>query len=106
MHLFSQSTDDKGRPSSAVQGGGIFVQVVSTSDEKLHELMMDPYRLFSGSLVFKRNDADATMKEVVFKDAYCVQLVDSFVNQNTATVNVTLSAREITVGGATLTNKW
>ncbi len=105
--MFSQATDDKGRPSSAVQGGGIMVQVVSTDDRKLAEFMLDPYRRFNGSLVYKRQDADATMKEIAFQDAYCVQYSDAFSNHHhTSTIMVTLSARVLTVGGVSLINNW
>lgn len=107
LYMFSQATDDKGRPSSAVQGGGIMVQVVSTDDRKLVEMMMDPYRLFSGSLVYKRQDVDATLKELVFQDAYCVQYSDSFANHHhTSTLTVTLPARVLTVGGVSIINNW
>jgi Hemolysin coregulated protein Hcp (TssD) len=106
FQAFTQTTDDKGRPSSGVYGGGLVVQIVSTNDTKLSEYMLDPFQRFNGSVTFLRTDAEAVFKEIIFEDAYCVQYTDSLPNQNTSTMMVTLSARTISVNGVKFANNW
>ena len=77
-YAFHQTTDDKGRPSSVVQGGTIKVTVVSTDSVKLISWMLDPYKRSEGKIVFKRGDQDSKMKEISFKEAYCVSYAENF----------------------------
>lgn len=39
---------------------------------KLISWMLDPYKRADGKIVFKRADQDSKMKEINFKEAYCV----------------------------------
>lgn len=106
MCMFSQTLDDKGRPSSGVRGGGMFIQVASTQDSKLVELMLDSFRKFNGEIRYKRMDSDSTAKVVSFEDAFCVQLTDLFSDTHPHTVMVTITARVIDNGGVKHINKW
>ncbi|MDJ0364720.1 type VI secretion system tube protein TssD [Hymenobacter sp. H14-R3] len=110
-YTFNQSTDDKGRPSSVVQGAFIKVSLVSTDSVKLISWMLDPYKRADGKIVFKRGDQDSKMKELVFKEAYCVGYTETFdarraESQASMVLSLIISANKIDVNGATLDNKW
>ena len=108
VYSFGQATDEKGRPASDVKGGNISLQIVATDDDTMIEWMVDPYKKQDGSIAFKKIDQDSTLKTVQFKDAYCVGFSESF-NANSAaamTATLNLSAGSITIGNATLDNKW
>jgi len=98
---FGQATDDKGRPASGVQGGSIFVQIVTSDDTALLGWMIDPHKKSSGSIVFKKIDEDSTLKEVKFVDAYCVGYSESFnsTSASAMTVSLNITARKIEVSG-------
>jgi Hemolysin coregulated protein Hcp (TssD) len=107
-YSFGQSTDEKGRPASNVQGGNIFVQVATNDDDGLLGWMVDPYKKTNGTITFKRIDQDSTFKEVQFEDGYCVGYSESFnsTNSSAMTLSLNISARKITVGNATHESVW
>ena len=108
VYSFGQSTDEKGRPASDVQGGNISLQISVDDDSSIMGWMIDPYSKKSGSIVFNKTDQDSTLKEVKFEDGYCVGYSESF-NANSAsamTVTLNISARKISVGDATHEKKW
>jgi hypothetical protein len=110
-YSFNQTTDDKGRPSSVVQGGTIKCTIVSTDSTKLISWMLDPYKRADGKIIFKRADQDSKMKEIDFKEAYCVSYTENFdargdQTQASMTLSLVISANKIDVNGATLDNKW
>ena len=110
-YSFGQSTDDKGRPSSVVQGGTVMVTVVSTDSVKLMSWMLDPYKRADGKIVFKRGDQDSNMKTISFKEAYCVGYTETFdargsSSQASMLLSLVISANKLDIGGATLDNKW
>ncbi len=98
---FGQATDEKGKPASNVQGGSIFVQIVTSDDTSLLGWMIDPYKKTSGSIVFNKTDEDATLKEVKFEDAYCVGYSESFnaTSASSMTVSLNIAARKVDISG-------
>lgn len=107
-YSFGQSTDEKGRPASNVQGGNIFVQISASDDDGLMGWMVDPYKKTNGTITFKRIDQDSTFKEIQFEDGYCVGYSEGFSSTNSSamTVSLNISARKITVGNATHESTW
>jgi hypothetical protein len=109
---FNQSTDDKGRPSSVVQGGTVNVTIIATAESKpLISWMLDPYKQDSGSITFKRADQDSMLKDIQFEEAYCVGYTEVFDGRGDSsdasmTLSLTISANKLTVNGAKLDNKW
>jgi hypothetical protein len=94
-----------------VQGGTIKVTIVSTDSVKLISWMLDPYKRADGKIVFKRGDQDSKMKEISFKEAYCVGYSESFdarggETQASMLLSLVISANKIDVNGASLDNKW
>jgi len=110
-YQFNQTTDDKGRPSSVVQGGTVDVTIVSTDSTKLISWMLDPYKRSEGKIVFKRGDQDSKLKEIAFKEAYCVSYKETFdarggETQASMLLTLKISANKLDVNGASLDNKW
>jgi hypothetical protein len=108
VYSFGQATDDKGRPASDVKGGSITIQIVVTDDDSMMDWMVDPYKKQDGSVKFSKIDQDSTLKEVQFKNAYCVGYSETFSSTSSSAMIATLniSAGSISVGSATLDNKW
>lgn len=68
-YFFDQSTDDKGRPSSTVQGGAIVLVLPSNDDTHALNWMFDPYAQKDGWVDFYRADQRSVMKKVAFTKA-------------------------------------
>lgn len=103
-YFFDQTTDDKGRPSSSVRGGGLCIIITSTDDSRANAWMLDPFAQKNGRVDFYRADQESLLKQVTFDKAYCVGYSER--KQSTMECMLMLSAETITVGGATFRNNW
>ena len=106
---FSRNTDSKGKPSSNVLGGRVHLVIESTEDTTVIESMLNgQFKPVEGKIIFKKTDEDAKMKEVTFKNAYVVNYKETLdvTNDVPMRIDVTFSAEEISVGDATLDNRW
>ena len=103
-----QETDKTGRPSSVSRGGKIFITVEGTGETDLFEWMTNSFERKDGSVVFKKRDSDATLKELKFKEAYIVKYTENFdsTGENPLTESFVLSAKEIELGNAMHINEW
>jgi len=108
VYSFGQATDEKGRPAADVHGGTISLQLKADDDDTIVGWMIDPFKKTSGSIVFKRIDQDSTLKEVKFEDGYCVGYSEAFSADSSSPMiaSLNISARKITVGGASHEIKW
>ena len=101
--------DPKGRPSSAVMGGTVQLEVESTEDVSILEGML---KIGKGVTVkitfFKRDEKDQKMKEIELTNAYLVQLTETLdaTGGNPMTISFVLSARKLQIGNAELENSW
>ena len=73
-----QETDPTGRPTSVTRGGKIHLTVEGTGETDLFEWMTNSFERKDGSIVFKKRDSDATLKELKFKEAYIVKYTENF----------------------------
>ncbi|PTS94628.1 type VI secretion system needle protein Hcp [Pedobacter sp. HMWF019] len=108
-YSLNRDVDAKGRPSSGVYGGTIHLEVESTEDTSVIESMVNnQYKAFAGTIVFKKGEEDAKMKELHFEDAYIIQYNEGIaVNDNTPmTLSFVISARKLKIGNAEHTNDW
>lgn len=106
---FNRNVDAKGKPSSNILGGRVQVTVESTDDTAVIEAMLNSqFTAVEGTITYKKTDEDSTMKEVNFKNAYIVHYAETLnVDDETPMqLAVTFSAEEITIGNATLDNRW
>ncbi|NND94066.1 MAG: type VI secretion system needle protein Hcp [Flavobacteriales bacterium] len=107
-YALQRDVDATGRPSSEVKGGTIHFEIESTEDTSLWDLMIAQYNSMDGSIVFKKRDEDAKMKELKFETAYVVDLSENFdsVGDNPMSLSFTLSAHKLTLGSETHENAW
>ncbi|GHB52126.1 type VI secretion system tube protein TssD [Persicitalea jodogahamensis] len=111
-YSLSQSIDDKGRVSSKVYGGTVFLQVDSSGEDdskSLWEWMVDPDgKKATAKITFKNVDEEQTQKELELSDVYCVQYSESFTEQGSTpmTTSLTLTAKEIKLFGTPHLNRW
>ncbi|WP_293787932.1 type VI secretion system tube protein TssD, partial [uncultured Pedobacter sp.] len=73
-YALNRDVDAKGRPSSGVYGGTIDIEIESTEDTSIIEAMVNnQYKPITGTLLIKKTEEDAKMKEVHFEDGYIVK---------------------------------
>lgn len=103
-----QETDATGRPSSIVRGGKIEVTVESTGSSALFELSAANFERQDGKIVFVKRDSDATLKELIFEEAYVVKYKENFdsVDNQPNSETIVLSAKKISVGNGEHINEW
>ena len=100
---FNRSVDPKGRPSSGVYGGEIHLVVESYADTTLLEIMlMKQHTAQTGSIAYDQGSSDGVMKTLKFVDGFITNYTESAQAQSSdaMTIQLTISAREISVGDA------
>lgn len=108
-YSFNRDVDPKGRPTSGVYGGKIYVEIESNQDTSVIESMVNnQFKAVSGNLTIKKQDEDAKMKEVDFTEAYIVGFSEelSAFTSNAMTTKFTISAKTIKIGSADHENDW
>jgi type VI protein secretion system component Hcp len=107
-YSFTQSIDHNGKPAARPKGGLVTVTLESDSNTDLFDWMISNTKLKSGSIIFYRRDALSKMKELRFKDAYCIEYHESFAakGETPMEVQLTLSARELELGSSKFENPW
>lgn len=107
-YSLKRDVDSKGRPSSNIYGGRISVRVESTEDTSILETMVNQFKPFNGSIVFKKGDEEGKMKELTFENAYIIEFAEGIDIVGTApmSINVTISAQIIKIGGAEYEENW
>ena len=107
-YSLKRDVDSKGRPSSNIYGGRITVRVESTEDTTILETMVNQFKPFNGSIVFKKGDEEGKMKELSFENAYIIEFAEGIDIVGTApmSISVTISAQTIKIGGAEYEENW
>jgi hypothetical protein len=104
---FFQETDKRGMPTSNVQGGLINVTLQNVNDPDLLHWMLASSMKKSGKITMSSSIADnKSFQTIEFKDGLLTRYNQTFSEESEVLVNLTISAREITVGGATFMNVW
>lgn len=103
-----RDVDEKGRPSSNVYGVRIDAVVESTEDTSVIESMFSEYKPSDGHIYHKKDNEDAVMKKVEFKEAYVIQYSEEFERKDKSPMQIafTLTAKEVTCGGAVHKEEW
>lgn len=99
----SQSIDHKNKPSARPKGGLIMVRVECEGDNFLFDWMASDTMVKSGHVVFyKRDNEMSKMREIVFTDAYCVNLAEDFSAKGSQPmiIDLVISAEKISLGGS------
>ena len=107
-YALNRDVDPTGRPSSEVKGGTISFEIESTEDTSIWDLMIAQFKSVDGSIVFKKRDEDAKLKELKFETAYVVALSENFdsTGGNPMSMSFTLSSKKLTLGSEGLENEW
>ena len=107
-YKLKRDVDSKGRPASNIYGGKVRVHVESTEDTSILEQMVSQFKPISGSIVFKKGDEEAKMKELSWENGYIIEFeenIDVIGKQPMTTVFV-ISAQVLKVGGAQFEQNW
>ena len=108
-YALNRDVDAKGRPSSGVYGGTIDIEIESTEDTSIIEAMVNnQYKPITGTLLIKKSEEDAKMKEVNFEDGYIVKYSEgiNIVGDHPMTLKFQISARKLKLGSAEHVNYW
>ncbi|MBO7442504.1 MAG: type VI secretion system needle protein Hcp [Paludibacteraceae bacterium] len=107
-YSLKRDVDSQGRPSSNIYGGRISVRVESTEDTTILETMVNQFKPFNGSIVFKKGDEEGKMKELTFENAYIIEFAEGIDIVGTApmSISITISAQIIKIGGAEYEENW
>ena len=107
-YSLKRDVDAKGRPSSNLYGGKVKVHVESTEDTSILEAMVTQFKPISGSIVFKKGDEEAKMKELTFENAYIIEFEENIdvIGNKPMTLTFVVSAQVLKVGGAQFEQNW
>jgi hypothetical protein len=74
----------------------------------LFEWMVSNSQTKNGKLTFYRRDAISKMRELQFKEGYCIRYDEVFVAYNTMSmkIEVVISAKEISMNGSQFARNW
>ena len=103
-----RDVDAKGKPASGVYGGTINFTVESTEDTSIVESMVNQYKPIDGSVIFKKSEEDAKMKELTFEKGYVINYFESIDVKGNKPMQIefTISAQKIKIGNAEHKNEW
>ena len=108
-YALNRDVDSKGRPSSGIYGGTIDIEIESTEDTSIIESMVNnQYKPIAGTLLIKKSEEDAKMKEVSFEDGYIVKYSEGIdiTGATPMSLKFVISARKLKLGNAEHVNDW
>ncbi len=107
-YKLERDVDAKGRPASNIYGGKVRVRVESTEDTSILEQMVNQFKPISGSIIFKKGDEEAKMKELVWENGYIISFEESIdvVGSNPMSTSFIVSAQVLKIGGAQYEQNW
>lgn len=107
-YSFRRDVDLKGRPSSNVYGGNIYISVEATEDTTILAQMVNQFKQCGGTITFNKGDEDAKMKEVVWENGYVIKYTESLdvVGREPMRIDFVVSAEKVKVEGAEVDQRW
>lgn len=107
-YSINRDVDIKGRPASNLYGGQITVHVESTEDTSILEQMVNQFKPNTGSVIFKKGDEEAKMKELEWENGYIINFEEDIDidGSRPMTITFTVSAQTIKIGGANFEQNW
>ena len=103
---FSQTTDQRGLPTSKVEGGKINVAIAVENDAELLHWMFTEAADKNGKIVFIGRENGKSLKTIEFWNGRLVKYYESFTDQSEVTVKITISSKKISIAGETHENIW
>jgi hypothetical protein len=100
--------DLKGRPSSNVYGGNIYITVESTDDTSIIAQMVNQFKPHNGTVTFNKGEEETKMKELKWKNGYTIKYDESIdiVDKEPMKIYIVVSAEKISVEGAEVDHRW
>ncbi|GHT13524.1 hypothetical protein FACS189426_18560 [Bacteroidia bacterium] len=107
-YSIEREVDSKGRPSSNLYGGKIYITVESTTDVSIIEKMATQFKPNTGTITFKKNDEDAKMKDLKWENGYIVGYKEGIeiVGEIPMSTEFVISAQKLTIGEANFEQNW
>ena len=107
-YKLERDVDSKGRPASNIYGGKIRVRVESTEDTSILEQMVNQFKPITGSVIFKKGDEEAKMKELTWENGYIISFEESIdvIGANPMSTTFVVSAQVLKIGGAQYEQNW
>lgn len=107
-YSIEREVDSKGRPSSGLYGGKIYITVESTTDVSVIEKMATQFKPNTGTIIFKKNDEDSKMKELKWENGYIISFKEGIeiVGEIPMAIEFVISAQKLTIGDAIFEQNW
>jgi hypothetical protein len=107
-YAFNQATDTEGQMSGIPRGGKITIRVKALNDGNpdLLKWMIAANLPKNGAVSFNETRTGNLMKNIEFKDAYCVDYKELWEDKVGHTEEITISCRVIAVGPVKYENEW
>jgi len=107
-YKLERDVDTKGRPASNIYGGKIKIHVESTEDTSLLESMVNQFNPISGSVLFKKGDEEAKMKELEWENGYITSFEENIdiVGSKPMSIKMEVSAQVLKIGNAQFEQNW
>ena len=107
-YKLERDVDVKGRPASNIYGGRVRVKIESTDDTSILEQMVNQFKPISGSIIFKKGDEEAKMKELIWENGYITSFEEGIEISGSSPMATTfeVSAQILKIGGAEFEQNW
>jgi hypothetical protein len=106
---FSQPVDEDGLPRSSVRAGLINITITGVNDVEIVDWMIIRGMRKNGKISFlgiNESGVQQETKALEFEDAFCVEYRESFTDQTEVLINLSLSARKISLSNSTYETQW
>lgn len=104
---FHQKTDANGQPTSHVSGGVINLSLLNENDYDIFSWAFAHTGKKNGKIVIASDLSDnQAFQTIKFVDGILIDLIQNFSYDSQVIVNLTISARQIEISGATFMNIW
>ncbi len=103
---FRQDVDARGMQTSNVKPGLIKVSFKGTEDAEIVQWMLGKDTVKNGRITYSGFTSAGPVRKVVFQDALLVNYYEHFTDQSDIVIDLTISARKITVAGMNFSNFW
>lgn len=107
-YKLERDVDVKGRPASNIYGGRVRVKIESTDDTSILEQMVNQFKAVNGSIIFKKGDEEAKMKELMWENGYITSFEEGIQIHGASPMATTfeVSAQILKIGGAEFEQNW
>ena len=103
---FSQATDQRGLPTSKIEGGKLNVLIAVENDSELLHWMFTEAADKNGKIVYIGLENGKALKTIEFWDARLISYFERFTENGKVTIKIIISAKKMAIAGATHENVW